>query len=365
MDKKQIYIILSIVVMAVLTAIFAVTFAYGSRPTVTGNTNTNVTILGNATLSYSEGVNLSLNITESDLSVDNVVNNSTVVLGPVSNITIALNTDVNQFPHGLYCSYDIVYTPTVAYVPSAASVAGNLKELVIRAGQSLHENGTVNEIINMSIAGSNEIVLYSTYIRTTSSSPSAVIDWKFQFGFYNLNVNQNDAAGQHPSGKVSIKNVQCSGAKEYWFDTSTCTPSNPCTYPAYGDSLLPEGTSSGRSIYIGQDFQYYACATTLQGHETCLSQPYTQYGLSGHTPGSNFTAAQQASAKQAIYQAFVDSGAIISISDCTAEASAVYCYISGIGCGVNSQGIVYCLNSNNALQVCEVNSSDKAYCLIP
>ena len=167
------------------------------------------------------------------------------------------------------------------------------------------------------------------------------------------------------SGRFKVANVSCStppGPTSYWFDTSTCSDSNPCTHPNYGGTLESSGTATGHNAYIGQDSsKYYACGTT-QGHEICLSQPYTQYGLEGHTLNSDLTLGQQASAKQAIYQAFIYAGITVDIdNDCYAGVHIARCNVGNLGCVVDHDGSVSCID-NSVSDNCEVDASGHAVC---
>ncbi len=369
MNKRQVYYILSIVVMVILTVIFAVTFAYGSRPTVTGNTNVNVTIYGNATLSYDrDKAFVQLEITDDDLSITNATNNyNSHVNSDPSNINVTLTTDSNQFATGLSCSYDLVYTPTVAYVPSAASVAANLNELTLV--------GVLNGVqqFEIPIAGSNAIILYSTSISTSSSVHTVEQKWSFYTVFYNLNVDQNDAGGQVPYGTISITNSECGSSSNhptsYWFPTTYSVWNNSLgtyvqtyTHPTTGGPVQISGSATGHRVYIGQNsVKYYACMI-YQNHELCFSQPYTQYGLEGHTIGNNFTSNQQTAVKQAIYQAFVDAGITIDINnDCGVTSSQSYCSVDDIYCGIDTRGYVACRDYND-YENCLVDANEHAAC---
>ena len=155
--------------------------------------------------------------------------------------------------------------------------------------------------------------------------------------------------------------------KQYWFALSTWNNSTNqyepnYTFPATGGTVQTSGQATGHNVYIGQDnSKYYACAT-ISGHEVCLSQPYTQYGLSGHTLETDFTSAQQASAKQAIYQAFIDAGISVDIdNNCGAGDSYAYCLVGYFGCEVSYYGYVDCNDLFEYVR-CGVDSAGHAYC---
>ena len=133
-------------------------------------------------------------------------------------------------------------------------------------------------------------------------------------------------------------------------------------FPSNGGTLQSSGEATGHNIYIGQDnSKYYACAS-VSGHEVCLSQPYTQYGLSGHTLNTNFTQAQQESAMQAIYQAFIDAGISVDINtDCGSGSAYATCGVGNIGCEVMTDHIVRCGNSE--YEFCTVDNAGGAFCI--
>ena len=148
-------------------------------------------------------------------------------------------------------------------------------------------------------------------------------------------------------GKARIGNVSCSAGdyhyypttKVYWYDISV---------NGYDPGIIPSttytsGSSTGHNVYILSESLTHSACATMQGKELCLSQPYTQYGLSGHTTGNNFTSSQQTSAKQAIYQEFLNAGIAVDMdADCSVSGYSVFCNIGGIGCMVNYTGVVHC-----------------------
>ena len=56
-----------------------------------------------------------------------------------------------------------------------------------------------------------------------------------------------------------------------------------------------------------------------------ISQPYTKYGLEGHVAGEDFTAEEQASAKQVLYNVISSAGIDIDLSSCTSTSGGVSC----------------------------------------
>ena len=148
-----------------------------------------------------------------------------------------------------------------------------------------------------------------------------------------------------------------SNPKKYWHETNGIE----YTYPSYAGTLYSDGLSTGRDVYMGQDnSKYYACAT-ISGNELCLSQPYTQYGLSRHDLYGGFTSSEQASAKQAIYQIFIDAGIDITMDNCGSEANNVSCTFNNISLSITPNGIVDITNFAG-MKYCRIDANGRASC---
>ena len=162
--------------------------------------------------------------------------------------------------------------------------------------------------------------------------------------------------GNINAGNTSNVTTTLNGQTSYWFDESRTT----YTFPDYGGTLQTSGTATGHNVYIRQDdTKYYVCAT-IQGKEVCLSQPYTQYGLEGHTLGSYFNEKEVGdAAKAAIGEVFSDAG--ITGYSCTSYAVYAYCYVGDFYCGVTSNGYVDC-SDGGAHEGCRVRADGSAYC---
>ena len=128
-----------------------------------------------------------------------------------------------------------------------------------------------------------------------------------------------------------------SGPTSYWF-----AKGSTYTFPNYGGTLQTSGPATEHNVYIGQDdTKYYTCKN-VDGNEACLSQPYTQYGLEGHTLYSDFTTEQQNAAKAAIGEVFSDAG--ITEYFCDSDSGNVVCNVigsvGGFVCYVNNDGTI-------------------------
>ena len=147
-------------------------------------------------------------------------------------------------------------------------------------------------------------------------------------------------------------------SRYYWFAYGTYT------YPNNGGTLYASGSDIVSLVYIGQDTKHYACAT-IQNQEICLSQPYTQYGLKGHTVGTNFTTEQQNSIANALKKVFADAGVNINTeTNCYKNSGYVDCYDPEVDvyCGLETDGSVYCGDDEENFNYCYINPDGTAQC---
>ena len=208
MEKKnKVYIIISIIVV-ILTAALAVTFAFIGGPTVVGNTNVVTSIptgLNNIAFTYSGDNTITLNIALDNLTPSAANNNySSYIDSNTAIVNVTFSVSSANYTNGATCHYSILYTPTTAYTASAASVSNSLNELVI-VGTSSVANFTT------SVAGSSPVTLVdNTSIVASSGNDSTTHSWTFKMRFYNLNIDQSSALGQTPTGTLSIVPGECS-----------------------------------------------------------------------------------------------------------------------------------------------------------
>ena len=360
-----------LITIAIITLLALVTFAayayFANNATITNVTNLNVVSERNNMVFDTIGGGMILNVTASNMSQ---ANNNTVAAE--NNTTLTVNFQANT-SYDMVCTYDIVYewTSNDKYQTHTSGVTQN--EFTIQASltNNAHVSQGTNNIKNetdFTTAVGNQTsatVVSGAQIDSTGTSTSTAV-WTLTSKFYNVNANQSALADKTYEGRFKVTNVSCvagivtvtSGPTSYWFPTTLNTS---YTFPATGGAVQSSGPVTGHNVYIGQDnSKYYACAT-ITGHEICLSQPYTQYGLSGHTLNTNFTSDQKTSAKQAIYQVFVDAGISVDIDNDCGTSDGVKCYLGGFYCGVNRDGYAYC-NDNSEDVYCAVDSSGHAVC---
>ena len=208
MSNKRVLYIVGIIVVINLACIFAAAFSYIGKPSGTDlNTNVSVNITSNnnaINFQYTGHTTMSLTVPAANVAIANASNTyNKYAVTSLRNTTINLKSNATLFPNGVTCTYDIVYTPTVAYRETPAATAAGLKELVLRGkiGSTYY--------FDTNIEGSDPVVVYSSSISTSSSSSTATTLWQFAIRFYNLNIDQSQAAGQTPSGVISIDNVNC------------------------------------------------------------------------------------------------------------------------------------------------------------
>ncbi|MBR4231072.1 MAG: hypothetical protein IKR74_02825 [Bacilli bacterium] len=206
MKKKKAIYIASIIFVICLASIFAIAFAYIGKPTETGNANINVSIVSDDGIDFQYTGTATLNLTAalSNLALANASNSYTSYsVSELTNRTVSMTSNATMYPGGLTCSYDIVYTPTVAYTQTPAATSAGLNELVLR--------GKIGSTVyfETNVAGSSPVVLYTHSISTTSAASTTNQEWGFSARFYNLNIDQSQASGQNPTGVISIENVKC------------------------------------------------------------------------------------------------------------------------------------------------------------
>ena len=174
-------------------------------------------------------------------------------------------------------------------------------------------------------------------------------------------------ASSIPSNSVTYEsNVTVADAIDDLYEKSVEKPSvywrNTTQYAAGSipTTSYLSGASVGYNTYVGSTAEkHYACAT-IQGHEVCLSQPYTQYGIEGHTLNSDFTTSQQTSAKNAIDAVFNAAG--ITGYSCGASTDSAHCHVGAVYCRVDKRGTVDCYG-DDADWDCIVGTSGNAVCV--
>ena len=369
MSKNRKIVLIVIGIITFLLAILGASYAFFSSTINTANANILYNVSFNNEYDFSVTLNNTSN-TGNTLSVpaeDMYFAGETKVIASYDNVFDL--TLVNNSTANTTCTYDYVWVWTSAsgYNNYTKSTGATLEFTV---------SGPFNEVQVPNYNAQSFVVGNGTITATSSNTTtrSETITTKF----YNLaNIDQSAHKGKKYKGYLTIDNASCqsgsggvtnSGPTSYWFDSTNCTEDSPCAYGLYAGTTYQTGPETGHNVYIGQDsIKYYACAT-IQGHEVCLSQPYTKYGLSGHTACNNsschFTAEQQMNAKNEILQVFNNAGINIDISSCSSMDSAVGCGLGDISCQVFSKGNVRCYEGNT-YENSYVTALGNAWCLAP
>ncbi len=379
--KKNNIILFVMAVVMLLTMITFATYAYFATGNlnITNVANVNTLTEQNNMVFDTLGGGMTLNITAANMveaKQGNVAANNSTTL----TVNFTPNTD-----YSMVCTYDIIYEwiSTDKYTTHTSGVTG--KEFTIQGilASNAHVSEGTNSISSekdlstLSYTNYSAVVISGAQIDGIGNTMSTAV-WTLSSKFYNVNADQSTLSGKTYAGRFKVANVSCTagtvtipGPTGYWFALSTLDDNTNqyeplYTHPNYGGTLQSSGTATGHNIYIGQDSsKYYVCAT-IQEHEICLSQPYTQYGLSGHTYCNDdscyFSSAQQTSAKQASYQAFIDAGINVDINNnCGTNVYYADCYVGDLYCGVNIRGYVYCDDYSEYVR-CEVDPLGRASC---
>ena len=200
--KNRVGILIFIGVLLVVTIIIGISYAYffnieiKNNNTISGNINTKY-----YTFESSGNSTLSLTINQSDLDMANASNDySSFVSGNGGNINVSLNTNGLK---KVYCSYDLVYIPSIAYTPSSGATNAGLKEFTL-SGTS--DKG--NSFSEIDVSGSSAVTLISGV--KISTDTNILEKWSFTAKYYNLDVIQDNVAGKTFKGNIKVANTNCS-----------------------------------------------------------------------------------------------------------------------------------------------------------
>ena len=125
---------------------------------------------------------------------------SSFVSGNGGNINVSLNTNGLK---KVYCSYDLVYIPSIAYTPSSGATNAGLKEFTL-SGTS--DKG--NSFSEIDVSGSSAVTLISGI--KISTDTNILEKWSFTAKYYNLDVIQDNVVGKTFKGNIKVANTNCS-----------------------------------------------------------------------------------------------------------------------------------------------------------
>ncbi len=381
--KKNNAVLITIIIVILLALVIGATYAYFATGNlnITNVANVNTVTERNNMVFDTLGGGMSLNITAANMS-ESLSGN----LAAENNTTLTVNFTANT-SYSMVCTYDIVYewTSSDKYTAHTSGVSSN--EFTIQG--TLANNAHVSEGTN-NISSETDLstLTYTNYSATvvsgaqidgTGNTTSTAV-WTLTSKFYNVNADQSTLSGKTYAGKFKVANVSCvagtvSGGEnsnpsipvpvlsDYWF--GTCPGVGLCEFPDYGGELQETGLDTGHNVYIGQDEnKYYACAM-VQGHEICLSQPYTQYGLENHVFNELFSVSEQTSAIHSLIQVFGSAGVTINESNCSSPnkpTSYITCTVGEIVLQIFDQAIFWQDEANNFEESYVYYQNNKAIC---
>ncbi len=352
--KKNNIVLIAITIITLFAIVTFATYAYFA----TGNMN--ITNVANAN-TVTERNNMVFDVIGGEIFLNvtaaNMVEAKQGNVAAGNDTTLTVNFTPNT-DYSMVCSYDIIYewTSTDRYTTHSPGIT----DYEFGVFMDLEPNNNVNQGMNYAsgfpgidladlVGNQNSAVVVSGAQISGIGSTTSTAVWHIISTFINIDADQSALSGKTYSGRFKVANVSCVSGKvkptlSYWNDyPNTCTFYSHCTFPDYGGTLQTNGLDTGFNVYIGQDdSKYYLCGNDGNNHEVCLSQPYTQYGLEGHTLNSDFTSEQLTSAEQAMYQAFIDAG--ISDVDCNSYPFGVGCTSTLFNCSLYTDGMLRCSN---------------------
>ena len=200
--KNRVGILIFIGVLLVVTIIIGISYAYffnieiKNNNTISGNINTKY-----YTFATSGNKTISIALEQDKLNIAEGSNDYTSFMSNTgANITIFLAAIDGK---KVYCTYDLVYVPSTAYVPSTEAKNAGLKELTL--------SGTTAagyKFDDVDISGSNTVTLMKNALISTNGQYGH--NWKFTVKYYNLNVIQDNVIGKTFGGNIKVANVDCS-----------------------------------------------------------------------------------------------------------------------------------------------------------
>ena len=204
MIKRDYYSLLFSIIL-IVGVLGIVSYGFIGRSNVEGNTNMQGSILEPSDiLSITGDTNFSLDVTLDNLSILESSNNGASYIDDTKNINISIAVDPNLYKSVVTCNYSIYYVPQNVYRASQASIDASLIELGFTGSDGNNSFG-LTSINNLS----DKTLLYSGSISTDLNTGKNSKNWELSYRFYNLDVDQVDALGQSPAGKVTIEGTGC------------------------------------------------------------------------------------------------------------------------------------------------------------
>lgn len=206
-ERKNNTALLTVIAIAtLLVAVVGATFAYFSA----SETNTaDVTVTAETkaadTFNASSTGSIDLEVLASAMQEANGKNDYTVVAATdTATVTVVLTAGSGTAT----CTYDLVYTPSTADGKIVYNATQNdYNEFAISGDSSIN----TNDFTDVNITGSSAITLKNATITATSGTP-VTESWTLTGNYYNLAVDQSDAAGHTYGGNITVENVSCTNS---------------------------------------------------------------------------------------------------------------------------------------------------------
>ena len=200
--ENRVGLLVTIGMLLIVTILVGISYAYfggieiRNNNTVSGNIKTQY-----YTFATSGNKTISIALEQDKLNIADGSNDYTSFMSNTGgNITIFLAAINGK---KVYCTYDLVYVPSTAYVPSTEAKNAGLKEFTL--------SGTTAagyKFDDVDISGSNTVTLMKNVLISTNGQYGH--NWNFTVKYYNLNVIQNNVIGKTFGGNIKVANVDCS-----------------------------------------------------------------------------------------------------------------------------------------------------------
>lgn len=209
-ERKNNTALLTVIAIAtLLVAVVGATFAYFSASTDNdANVNVTATTAAADAFTATSSDDITLNVTADNMQQADGKNDYTVVADDdTATVTVTLTAGSGNAT----CTYDLVYTPSSESPKEIYNATQNTYNEFVIAGTSTL---TGNSFTDVNITGSSAITLKTGATITDSGADSTATTetWTLTGKYYNLAVDQSDAAGHTYGGNITVENVSCTNS---------------------------------------------------------------------------------------------------------------------------------------------------------
>ena len=207
-ERKSNTAMLTVIAIAtLLVAVVGATFAYFSAST-TNTADVTVTAETKAADAFtaSSTGDITLDVEAKDMQQSAGSNDySSIASTDTATVTVGLTAGSGTAT----CTYDLVYTPSSTSPNIIYTATQNTYNEFAISGTSTFD-ATHNDFDDVNITGSNAITLKNDATITAVSGTPASDTWTLTGNYYNLEVDQKDAAGHTYGGSITVTDVKCS-----------------------------------------------------------------------------------------------------------------------------------------------------------